>query len=126
MNSSRDLLKQSVSAFAFFYLPAIAIAVTAHSRFAPGLRTVVWTVALLILGAACIINARRCGRTHCYVTGPFFLVMAIATVLYSAGLLPLGSRGWSVLGLILLVGTILLCCLPERFLAKYSGGDRPG
>jgi hypothetical protein len=33
---------------------------------------VVWPVLLTFMGAACLLNARRCGRIHCFVTGPFF------------------------------------------------------
>jgi hypothetical protein len=29
------------------------------------------------MGVACIVNALRCGRVHCYLTGPFFLLMAV-------------------------------------------------
>ena len=39
------------------------------------LRTVIWTAALLVMGTACVLNARRCGRTHCQFTGPYYLVM---------------------------------------------------
>src|SRR5215831_18054176 len=35
-------------------------------------RAVVWIAMLASMGAACVINARRCGRTHCRYTGPFF------------------------------------------------------
>lgn len=125
MSSSRDLLSQPGSAFALFCVPAIAIFITANSRFAPGLRTIVWTVALLALGAACIANAARCRRTHCYLTGPFFLVMAIVVASYGFGVLPLGHHGWSYLSLILIVGTIVFCCLPEWFFGKYRGPIRP-
>lgn len=31
---------------------------------------IVWPAALTFMGVACLLNARRCGRVHCYVTGP--------------------------------------------------------
>lgn len=71
------------------------------------------------MGIACLVNARRCGRTHCFLTGPFFLLMAVATLLLSYGVLPLGRNGWSFLASLLLLGAILLCCLPEMLLGKY-------
>jgi uncharacterized membrane protein HdeD (DUF308 family) len=117
--SSRDILSSLPSAFALFWLPAIAIAVTARSNFGAGWRTLVWTVSLGTMGAACLINAVRCGRVHCYVTGPFFVLMAVATLLYGVGILPLGAKGWSLLGLTILVGAIALCCVPELFLGRY-------
>jgi hypothetical protein len=119
ISHSRDILSSPWPAFAWFWLPGIAIAITWNSGFGSGWRTVVWTVALIILGAACIANAIRCGRIHCYLTGPFFLVMAVVTLLYGLGSAPSGARGWNVIGLTILLGAIALCCLPELFLGKY-------
>jgi hypothetical protein len=46
---------------------------------------------------ACLLNARRCARTHCYLTGPFFLILAGIALLYDIGNLSLGATGWSTL-----------------------------
>jgi hypothetical protein len=37
---------------------------------------IVWPTLLTFMGVACLLNARRCGRIHCYFTGPFFLLLA--------------------------------------------------
>ncbi len=116
---SRDLLSSPWLSLVVFWLLAIAIAVAGSSGFSSHWRTVVWTVALSIMGTACIANALRCGRVHCYVTGPFFLLMALVTLLYGLGVVPLGGNGWNRIGLTILVGAIALCCLPELFLGKY-------
>ena len=75
------------------------------------------------MGAACLANAVRCGRVHCYTTGPFFLVMAVVTLLYGLGVVPLGGNGWSLISLAILIGAIVLCCLPELFFGKYRRGS---
>ena len=81
---------------------------------------IVWTIALTWMGAACLINASRCGRTHCYLTGPFFLVMAVLSVLHGFDLVSLGDYGWLWLGLSLVViGGGLLWLLPERIWGKF-------
>ena len=74
------------------------------------------------MGIACTVNALRCGRVHCYLTGPFFLVMAFVALLYGLGILHLGRNGWNLLGLIALIGTLALWCLPEMLLGKYRKG----
>ncbi len=79
----------------------------------------VWTLALGTMGVACIVNELRCGRVHCYLTGPFFLLMALIALSYGLGMLHLGGSGWNLLGLIALIGTIALWYLPEMFLGKY-------
>jgi hypothetical protein len=75
------------------------------------------------MGTACIINSVRCGRLHCYLTGPFFLVMSIVTLLYDLGVVPLGGNGWNLIGLATLTGAVVLCCLPELFFGKYRNRD---
>ncbi len=122
---SRDLLSHPLLTFALFCLPAIAIVATAPHRVGVGWRTGVWTAALGTMGTACLANAVRCGRLHCYLTGPFLLVMAVVTLLYGLGLLPLGGNGWNVIGLTILVGAIALSCLTEVFFGKYRT-DRAG
>ena len=118
-SKSRDILSNPWRAFAVFWLPAIAIVVAAGSEFSNYWRTIIWTVALGTMGIACTANALRCRRVHCYITGPFFLVMALVTLLYGLGVVPLGRNGWNLIGMIILIGAIVLCCLPEMFLGRY-------
>ena len=99
--------------FFLYWLPAIAIVVGGAPAISSGWRTAVWTVALATLGAACIANALRCGRAHCYLTGPFFLLMALVVLSYGLGILRLRGNGWNMLGLMALIGAIALWHLPE-------------
>lgn len=82
---------------------------------------VIWPVVLTWMGGACLVNARRCGRRHCYVTGPFFLALAIVSLLYGLGVLHLGRHGWQTLAAVLLVGSCALTCLPEWIWGRYVG-----
>jgi len=120
---SRDILSSWWSVFILYWLPAIAIVVAGAPAISSGWRTVVWTVALATMGVACIVNALRCGRVHCYLTGPFFLLMALIALSYGLGILHLGGNGWNLLGLLTLIGAIALWCLPEMFLGKYRQGN---
>jgi hypothetical protein len=116
---SRDILSSRWRVFVLYWLPAIAIVVAGVPVISSGWRTVVWAVALGTMGVACTVNAIRCGRVHCYLTGPFFLLMAVIALSYGLGMLHLGGNGWNLLGLIALIGTIALWYLPEMFLGKY-------
>src|SRR5271169_1029664 len=118
-HNSRDILSNPRLAFALFWIPALAIAVTGKFNFGDGWRTVIWITALSTMGTACVANAHRCRRIHCYVTGPFFMLMAVITLLYGLGVVPLGRNGWNLIGLTILFGAISLCCLPELFFGKY-------
>ncbi|KAB2911533.1 MAG: hypothetical protein F9K40_00620 [Kofleriaceae bacterium] len=44
-------------------------------------RPALWIPSLVVMGTACLFNARRCGRLHCHITGPLFLVAALVTLL---------------------------------------------
>lgn len=86
-------------------------------------RAVVWVAMLVWMGMACLANARRCGRTHCRYTGPFFLGTAGLVVAYAAGLLPLGDQPWLILGSLVGVGNALIWWGSERLLGTYSRRD---
>ena len=85
----------------------------------PIARTVVWLIALTWMGGACLLNARQCGRRHCYFTGPFFFVMGIAAGLHGFGIVPLGPNGWDWLGNTLGIGGVLLTFVPDHIWGKY-------
>lgn len=68
----------------------------------------------------CFLNARRCGRTHCRLTGPFFLVMAAAVVAFAVGVLPLGSKGWVMLAAAIPLGFATLWWGSERAWGRFT------
>lgn len=115
-NSSADWLGSARSSVLAWWLP--------HAVIAAGLfvdvpiRTAVWTVALAWMGAACIANARRCGRTHCRYTGPYYLAM-IAPVL-GLGFASAGIVVWLILSVIIVAGSGLIWWATERAWGKFS------
>ncbi|MCB9508197.1 MAG: hypothetical protein H6697_11120 [Myxococcales bacterium] len=44
-------------------------------------RGTLWIPSFIVMGLACLFNARRCGRLHCHITGPLFLLAALVTLL---------------------------------------------
>ncbi len=55
-------------------------------------RSQLWIPSLAVAGTACLVNASRCGRLHCFLTGPLFLLGAIATLLDAGGVLAIDWR----------------------------------
>ena len=113
----RDLLCRGPSACLLWCVPWFAFALGFWAP--PALKTVLWTTSLAFMGVACLVNASRCGRIHCVFTGPFFILGAVASLGYGVGLLPLGSFGWSWLGLGIIIGAIGFTWIPELFLGRY-------
>ena len=84
------------------------------------IRTVMWIIALVWMGMACILNARRCGRTHCRFTGPFYLVMVIPVLALGSGIVSYGLYGWLALAAIVLFGSKIIWWATERAWGKFS------
>ncbi len=103
--ASNDLVKSN-RRWILWGLPVVLFVVGA---FTPTLRPFLWTPAFLVGGSACVVNAATCGRLHCYMTGPLYLLAALATVLVS---LEIVSIPWSFIGLGVVGGT-LLAYVPE-------------
>jgi hypothetical protein len=113
----RDLLCGGMSGFLFWCLPWFAFAL--GWGVSPGWRTVLWTASLGVMGTLCLLNASRCGRVHCYFTGPLFILGAVASIGYGLGLLPLGPSGWKWICAVMVIGGIALTCIPELVLGRY-------
>ncbi len=112
----RDLLA-SPNTRLLFWLPWLLILI---GGFIGGVtRTVLWSVGFSLAGAICLMNARRCGRRHCFYTGPLFLLAALASLLYGLGVLPLGSHGWAWILDITVAASLFFCCVLEKLLGKY-------
>ena len=80
---------------------------------------IVWPVSLIWMGTACLLNVRRCGRLHCYTTGPFFYIMAVISALHGFEVVDLGPSGWSWISGITIVGGVGLTWVPELVFGRY-------
>jgi hypothetical protein len=84
------------------------------------IRAVVWTVALIWMGSACILNARQCGRTHCRYTGPYYLAMNIPVLVIASSGVSASFYGWIVLGVVIVAGSGIIWWATERAWGKFS------
>lgn len=123
-----DLAGGIVRPAVVFGLPTVAILLSGPGGFPGQVLTIVWPVAFLWLGIACLNNAWRCGRVHCWFTGPFFLILSILSLLHGTEIFYLGSEGWNVLGGSFAIGGTFLYFIPERIWGRYFRVEstRPG
>jgi len=82
-------------------------------------RMTIWIVALGWMGTACLVNARRCGRTHCRYTGPYYLAMIVPVLVLASGLVSVSFFGWMGLGVLILVGSKIIWWATERAWGKF-------
>lgn len=113
-----DLATQPASILLWWVLP---IAVGFSANFFPfSTRTIgaIWTVAFLWMGMGCLLNARRCHRLHCYISGPVFVLGAIFTASVASGIVDPAPHLFSnvVNGTLVLT---LLSFVPEMVWKRY-------
>jgi hypothetical protein len=107
---NRDLLARPILSAFVWWVPQAGIVAT---LFAPvSIRVVVWSIVLNWTGAACILNALRCGRMHCHFTGPFYLMLVAPTLL--AGVAGAPMAVWLALAAVILIGGKVIWWLSER------------
>ena len=114
-----DLTARPLPSFLFWKLPAVMVVGVALLDVGSVGQALVWAPSLAIGGAACVANAHKCRRVHCYFTGPFFLLMAAVSLLHGVGALPLGEEGWTWIELVTLIGAITLGYVPELVWGRY-------
>lgn len=116
--SAKDWLGKAHTHIIAWWLPKGAIVAT---LFAPvAMRAAAWTTALIWMGAACILNARRCGRTHCRYTGPYYLAMTLPVLVLVSGKVPANFHGWLALALLIIWGGWIMRWATERAWGNYS------
>jgi len=79
----------------------------------------VWAVVFAWMGTGCVLNALRCHRVHCYISGPVLLLGAIFAALAMSGVIEPSARTFSLVS----NGTLLLALLsfaPEILWRRYA------
>jgi hypothetical protein len=109
----------SIRTYAWVWGSPIAIMVAGLLVDVPA-RTVIWTLALSWKGTACILNVRRCGRTHCRFTGPYYLAMILPVLALGLGIVSSGFYGWIALGAVIILGSKLIWWVTERAWGRFS------
>ena len=115
---SRDWLGSTRASALAWWGPQAAIVVALSAPVS--LRAVVWLVALIWIGTACVLNSRRCGRTHCRYTGPYYLAMIVPVLVLASGVISAGFSGWLMLGVVILAGGKIIWWVTEFAWGRFS------
>lgn len=111
-------LSSSAARMAIFWGPGVLLLMLTGQLGWWG-HTIGWTAGLAWLAIMCLRNSARCQRVHCMFTGPFFLAMAVVTLLVGFRVFSLGNSTWGLLGDTILIGGIVLCFGPELIWGRY-------
>jgi hypothetical protein len=113
-----DWLNSTGASLVAWWLPKLAIFLTIFA--AVSLRAAVWALALVWMGTACILNAKRCGRTHCRYTGPYYLAMILPVLALASGPISESIYTWVALALLILIGGWVIQWTTEQKWGHYS------
>ena len=113
-----DWVRQPGMGFVWWCLPlgvgvaAYFLALSARSI------AIVWVLMFVWMGTGCILNARRCHRLHCYISGPAFFLGAVALALVATAVAPLSEHSLNnIVGITL--AAALLSFVAEMIWRKY-------
>lgn len=101
-------------------LPSLILIAAAFTEPAP--RALIWSGVLVWMGAACLINARRCGRIHCRYTGPYYFLLVPPVLAHGLDVVSLGPWAWWALGGLILFGSKIIWFGTERLWGRYGNG----
>ncbi len=79
---------------------------------------IIWSVSFAFMGLACVANAFRSGRVHCWFVGPWFLLAAAITILRFTGA---ATIPWPTIVNAGLLGALLLFFVSENLWGRYFG-----
>jgi hypothetical protein len=118
---SKDWLGNTRTSLMAWWVPT-ALIVAGLWVSAP-LRTGTWVAALAWMGLACLLNAKRSGRTHCRFTGPYYLLMIAPTLAFGITDAPLYA--WLVLAAFVLLGDKIIWWATEHAWGTFSSPSTP-
>lgn len=116
----RDLSQRPVNFMVGWGIPILAIVSTNFVRGILPFEAIILVLAgaFVWMGIGCLVNARRCKRRHCYLSGPLLLAGAAGILLVGFDVVDLGRDGlnYVIWGTFLLVG---LTFIPEIIWGRY-------
>jgi len=115
----QDVTRRLLGLVLWYGLPIAAIYAAGHYLQDPRLIGLVWASAFGVMGGKCLANAMNCSRVHCYFTGPWLLLAAVASLLHGFGLSPSGWLTWGRIGNVGFIGALLLWFGSEAIFGRY-------
>ena len=89
----KDLSGRAGVFLAIWGAPVVIATALSVAPVADWLSAIAWSTAFTWMGGACLLNARRCGRLHCYFSGPILLLGAALVATIGFDVINVGAVG---------------------------------
>jgi hypothetical protein len=86
-NESIDWVRQPAGLMFWWGLPIACGLSASFFSLPPAEAAFIWAAAFAWMGTGCLLNARRCGRLHCFISGPVFWFGAVTSTLVGTGVI---------------------------------------
>lgn len=116
-NESRDWVRKPLAFVLWWGLPILVGVSSSFLGLSLAQVAFLWAGAFAWMGTGCVLNARRCARLHCFISGPVLWLGAIAAALVGIGILSAPHALEDVVNATVVLA--LLSWLPERFWGRY-------
>lgn len=116
----KDLSGRAGDFLAIWGVPVVIATALSLPSVPNWLSAIAWTTAFTWMGGACLLNARRCGRLHCYFSGPILLFGAVLAAATGFGAVEFGAQGMTAV----IAATLVLAAL-TYLLEHVWGRYRP-
>lgn len=115
---SKDWLRQPIGMLLWWGVPILLGESTNFLHLSLMQTALTWAGAFVWMGTGCTLNALRCGRRHCFFSGPVLWLGAVAALLVGFGLI----SGPRVLSDVInaTVVLVILSYVPEWIRGKYT------
>jgi hypothetical protein len=116
---SRDNIRRPFRFMLFFGIPIVGLLGANFLTAMPLLHATVDIISFAWMGIACLVNALECNRVHCWFTGPWCLLVAMALLAYEfLGIQPARISFAAIVNAGFII-FLLLWFVPELILGRY-------
>ncbi|MGH8317443.1 MAG: hypothetical protein ACREUL_05625 [Steroidobacteraceae bacterium] len=116
-NESRDWARKPLAFMLWWGLPILGGISSSFLGLSLASAAFLWAGAFAWMGTGCVLNARRCARRHCFISGPALLLGAIAAALVGFGIVSAPHALEDIVNATVI--SVALSCLPEWFSGRY-------